>query len=315
VTTKVKKNIIVVLGTIVFLLILALLGFQNNIFERIIQITGNTFGSIEGCYSPDGINIVKKKIVGSNWGGSSGILMDDKSIILGGLDFSDRSGIKDKQTGNSIKDVGFLKSHNGWNFSKFKPKINNLDKTILTCGDPTSVKLPDGGYRIYFTDGEMGCHGKAALLLSAYSKDGYSYSFEGEITGAPGINLKAVDFTILYEKHSNKYYIYTRADNLDEAEVLVSSDGRHFTERFKIKIPFGFQFSIIDEGDYYTAYGSHVPSDNKPNSNLRYPVRAISKDGLNWERTQNQPNGLWSGNRTYCNTFAVFKLPDGYYFY
>jgi len=308
------KRTIILLGTILLLSVLILLGIQKHAFEGINQRIRNLLGNVEACYSPDGINITERKAIGGNWGGSSGIVLDDGSVVLGGLDFSNRSGIKDEQTGHSIKDVGFLKSDDGWNFSRFKPTISNLNKAITACGDPTIVKLPEGGYRMYFTNGEKGCHSDAPLL-SAYSKDGYSYSFEGELTGDPGINLKAVDFTILYEKNSDKYYIYTRTDNLDEADVLETVDGRHITKRFRIKIPFGFQFSILDEGDYYTAYGGHVPSDNIPGSNLRYPVKATSKDGLNWERTQKQPNGSWSGNRTYCNTYAVLKLPDGYYFY
>jgi len=312
---KSKRTLTISVSVITLLSILLFLCLKNNIFEGIGQRVNNLSGSIEGCYSPNGVNITNKKVVGSNWGGSSGITMDDGSIVLGGLDFSDRDGIKDEETRNSIKDIGFLKSNNGWNFSKFKPKITNLDRTITTCGDPTLIKLPEDGYRMYFTDGEKGCHGKAAPLLSAYSKDGYIYSFEGEITGNQGVNLETVDFTVLYEKNSHKYYIYTRADNLDEAYVLESPDGRYFTKRFKISIPFSFQFSIIDEGEYYTAYGRHIPSDYKPNSNLRYPVRATSNDGLNWQRTQDQPNGTWTGDRTYCDTYAVLKLSDGYYFY
>lgn len=308
------KKIIILFGAILFLSVLILLGIQSHAFESVNQRISNLLGNIEACYSPDGVNIIKRKTIGGNWGGSSGIVMDDGSVILGGLDFSDRNGIKDEQTGYSIKDVGFLKSDDGWNFSKFKPTISNLNRTIIACGDPTIIKLPESGYRMYFTDGEKGCH-EDAPLLSAYSKDGYSYSFEGELTGDPGINLKAVDFTVLYEKHLHKYYIYTKTENLDKADVLETVDGRHITKRFRIEIPFGFQFSILDEGDYYTAYGGHLPSDNMPGSNLRYPVKATSKNGLSWERTQNQPNGSWSGNRIYCNTYAVLKLPDGYYFY
>lgn len=311
---KIQRKIIVI-SVIVLLLISLLLVYRGNIFNQVNQRLNGLVGNIEGCYSPDGLNLTERKTIGVNWGGSSGIMMGDGSIILGGLDFSDRSGIKDEQTGYSIKDVGFLKSDDGWKFSRFKPTITNLNKTIIACGDPTIVKLPTGGYRMYFTDGEIGCHGRAAPLQSAYSQDGSAYSFEGELTGDPGINREAVDFTVLYEKKSGKYYIYTRADSLDEADVLETTDGRHITKRFRIKIPFGFQFSIIDEGNSYAAYGQHIPSDNKPNSNLRYPVRATSSDGINWERTPDQPNGSWTEDRRYCGTDAVLKLSKGYYFY
>ncbi|MGB6882043.1 MAG: hypothetical protein WBD86_01975 [Microgenomates group bacterium] len=270
--------------------------------------------AIEVCYSSNGINFEKRDIVGHYWGGSSGILLKDNTITLAGLDFSDRDGIKDTQTGYSIKGVGFLQSRDGWNFSKFKPEISNLDRDIIACGDPTLIKLPEDGYRMYFTDGKNGCHGDAPLL-SAYSQNGQSYSFEGKVTGAQGVNLEIVDFTVLYEKNSKRYYIYTRTENFDKADVLESVDGRHFTRRFRIQIPFSFQFSIINEGDYYSAYGGHIPADNKPDSNLRYPVKAISTDGINWERTQDQPMGPWLGNTTYCNTYAVVKLSNGYYFY
>jgi|GEM_PF-5784815 len=303
VTVKNRIQLIIVL-----LIIIAGIAFHFTFSKRIYR-------PIEVCYAPDGVNITEKKIVGGYWGGSSGVMMDDDSVVLGGLDFSDRKGIKDEQTGNSLKDVSFLKSSDGWNFSKFRPNINNLSETISACGDPTIIKLPEGGYRMYFTDGEKGCHSDAPLM-SAYSKDGYSYSFEGKLTGNPGINLKAVDFTVLYEKNARKYYIYTRAENFDEVDILETTDGRHISKRYKIKIPFSLQFSILDQGDHYVAYGGHVPSDkNELDSDLRYPVKATSRDGLNWERTQDQPNGPWTGNKTYCNTYAVLKLSDGYYFY
>jgi len=78
----------------------------------------------------------QRKTIGSNWGGSSGIVIDNGSIILGGLDFSDRSGIKDEQTNYSIKDVSFLKSDDDWHFSKFKPLANQeltVRQWILLC--------------------------------------------------------------------------------------------------------------------------------------------------------------------------------------
>lgn len=301
-----KKLLFIVSGTILLLVIFLL-------FAKFLP--QGQFGAIEACYSPDGINFNKQETVGNFWGGSSGILFRDGTIVLGGLDFSSRGGVKDKETGYSIKDIGLLQSHDGWKFSKFELEINDLDQTITSCGDPTFVELPEGGYRMYFTDGANGCHEKDAPLSSAYSKDGRIFSFEGEITGTPDINLEAVDFTVLYEKKSKKFYIYTRAENPAEADVLESPDGRFFTKRFKIKIPFGFQFSIIDEGSSYIAYGIHLPADSKLNSNLRYPVRAISKDGINWTRTNEQPIGPWTGDRIYCNTDGVIKMPDGYYFY
>jgi len=290
----------------------------KNIPEKISQQIESTVGVATVCYSPDGINIEKREKIG-RIGGSSGIILKDGTIILGGLDFSDREGIKDEETGYRIRDIGFWASKDGWKFSKLKLNISSLERDITAYGDPTIVQLPNGGYRMYFTERTTTRHA-AGLLMSAYSEDGYNYHFEGKVISEPTVNLDAVDFTVLYEKKSKKYYIYTRAENFDEAWILESKDGKHFTKRFKIKIPFAFQFSIVEEDDHYVAYGGHIPADIKPCTdlkcpNLRYPVRAISRDGINWQRTTEQPDGLWQGDRTYCNTYAVLKLSDGYYFY
>lgn len=278
-----------------------------------IRQTKDLFGAVEACYSSDGINITKKKAVANLFGMTGGIRLKDGTILITGIDFADRNGITDTETGNSIKDVGFYQSQNGWDFTKFKPKITNLSRTLMAWGDPVIIDLPEGGYRMYFT--ERIDKNTPPNLVSAYSQDGYNYTFEDKVTGAPGINLDAVDFTAFYEKNAKKYYIYTRAENPNEAYVLESNDGRYFNKRYKISIPFSFQFSVIDEDNQYIAYGGHISFDNKPGSNLRYPVRAISADGLNWKRSAEQPNGPWMGDRLYCGVSAVFKLPDGYYFY
>ncbi|MBU4347910.1 hypothetical protein KJ671_00130 [Patescibacteria group bacterium] len=297
-----KKSEIIIAGIVILSSFFIFLYIKNN--SR----------AVGACYSSDGINIEKAKKIAGLFGGSSGIILKDGTILLGGLDFLNREGIEDKETGFKLRGVGFLISKDGWNFSRFKLGITNLNRDIIAYGDPTIIQLPNGDYRMYFTEKTTEQY-MPDILMSAYSKDGYNYRFEGKITGESNMNLTAVDFTAFYEKNTKKYYIYTRSDNFDEAEVLESEDGRHFAKRFKIKIPFGFQFSIINEKDYYVAYGRHIPSDNKPDSNLRYPVKAISKDGLHWERTKEQPIGPWQRNRTYCDTYAVFKLFDGYYFY
>lgn len=324
-----KKVIIISIIGVIFLLSLLLLLFPSirekcefifkNIPEKITQKTENAFGVVVACYSPDGINLEKRKNVANFWGGSSGILLKDGTILLGGIDFSHREGIEDKETGYRIRDMGFLASKDGWEFYRPEITIRGLEHDITAWGDPTIVKLPNDSYRMYFT--ERTAAGPAiSPLMSAYSEDGYNYHFEGKVTGEPTVSLNAIDFTVLYEKRAQKYYIYTRSENFDEAQVLESKDGRYFTRRFKIKIPFAFQFSIIDEGDYYVAYGGHLPSDNKPCTDLEclslsYPVKAVSKDGLHWERTKEQPTGPWAGDRIFCNSYAVIKLNNGYYFY
>ncbi len=153
-----------------------------------------------------------------------------------------------------------------------------------------------------------------AILVSAYSKNGYDYVFEGPVTNEPGVNIDAVDFTPFYEKKSQQYFIYTRGADDHHIDVLISQDGRHFEQRKTVQPPFTMQISIIDEGDFYVAYGGHLFTQ-EPNANLRYPVKAISTDGLNWTLAEKQPSGPWQGNRTYCRTYAVIKKNDGYYFY
>lgn len=306
---KSVRILVVILGIIIVLAVLVFL-FPNlkNIFS-----SKEVFGAVEGCYSSDGINITKKKTVVNLFGMTGGIKLQDGTILLGGIDFVDRDGITDEQTGHSIKDVGYYQSKNGWDFTKFKPKISNLTRTITAWGDPVIIDFPEGGYRMYFTERTTTQH-VPGLLMSAYSQDGYNYTFEDKVTGTPDVNLDAVDFTAFYEKNAKKYYIYTRAENPDEAYVLESDDGRYFSKRYKITLPFSLQFSIIEEGIQYIAHGGHIPSDNKPGSNLRYPVKAVSQDGINWQRSEEQPNGPWTGDKLYCGV-NVFKLSDGYYFY
>lgn len=309
------SGMIIVLLAIIFLfpnLKEKFLYVSKGISEQIRQTT-DVFNSVEACYSSDGINITKKKAVVHLFGMQGGIELQDGTILLTGLDFVDLNGIIDEQTGHSIKGVGFYQSQNGWNFSKFKPTITGLSRTITAWGDPVIIQLPEGGYRMYFTERIANT---PANLVSAYSQDGYNYTFEDQVTGEQGINLDAVDFTAFYEKNAKKYYIYTRAEKPNEAWVLESEDGRYFSKRYKISIPFSLQFSVIEEGDHYIAYGGHIPADNKEiNTNLRYPVRAISQDGLHWQREELQPDGPWTGDKLYCGVSAVLKLPDGYYFY
>ena len=127
--------------------------------------------------------------------------------------------------------------------------------------------------------------------------------------------LDAVDFTVLYEKRAKKYLIYTRSEDPEILQVLESSDGRHFTKRFAIKTPFGLQFSIVDGGEYYVAYGQSLFESDVIDVDYRYSVKAVSKDGLNWQLAEDQPVGPWKGNRIYCSPTAVIKMDDGYYFY
>ena len=102
---KINKFVLILSVFILFFLVFLFVRRRVNLFKP-----------MEVCYSPDGINITKKSVVENNWGSSSGIKLDSGKIILGGLDFSDRLGIKDSQTGNRIKDVGFLISEDGWKF-------------------------------------------------------------------------------------------------------------------------------------------------------------------------------------------------------
>ncbi len=159
-----KRNIYSIV--LVFVVILSFLSVKlflvknppilsSSIPEMLSRHLPINFKSIEACHSSDGLHFEKRDTVGNFWGGSSGFLLSDGVIVLGGLDFSDRSGITDKQTGYSIKDIGFLQSRDGWNFSKFKPEINDLDRNITACGDPVLVGLPEGGYRMYFSTRDL----------------------------------------------------------------------------------------------------------------------------------------------------------------
>jgi len=238
------------------------------------------------------------------------LLMPDGAILLTGLDFNNRQGLLiDKDTGKSISDTGFLKSYDGWEFKKAKLTMQGMPTDFWSWGDPVIVEIPGGHYRMYLTD-----RNKDAVLVSAYSENGYDYVFEGEVDHAAGVPVDAVDFTVLYEKRAGRYLIYTRSETPKSVDILESKDGRYFTRRFTVEIPFNLQFSIIDEGNYYVAYGGQW-YEEKPNADYRYPVKTISTDGINWQLADEQPTGPWQGNETYCGTYAVIKKEDGYYFY
>lgn len=309
----------ILLGPFIFLAFVAGLLFIKNRFllEQIVSVplrifskTADNFRIIGACYTPDGTNFSKKKLVASLFGLTDGIRLKDGKILLTGIDFRDRTGMADKQSGYKITSLGFLISTDGWKFKSIKLAISGLKNDIIAYGDPIIVKLPDGNYRMYFTDSDNEAH-----LMSAYSKDGYNYQFEGKVTGKAGVPLDAVDFTVLYEKKAQKYLIYTRSEDPEILQVLESSDGRYFTKRFTIRTPFSLQFSIVDEGEYYVAYGRPLFKSDVIDADYRYPVKAISKDGLNWQLAKEQPVGPWKGNRTYCSPTAVIKMDDGYYFY
>jgi len=285
---------------------LLFIGVPLGIFSKV----ADNLRIIEACYTPDGINFSKKKLVASLFGLTDGIRLKDGKILLTGLDFKDREGMVDKQSGYKITGFGFLISTDGWKFKPIKLAINGLESDIASYGDPVVVNLPDGNYRMYFTDS-----GNKAHLMSAYSKDGYNYQFEGKVTGEAGVLLDAVDFTVLYEKKAQKYFIYTRSEDPEILQVLKSSDGRYFTKRFTIEAPFGLQFSIIDEGDHYVAYGLPLFKSDVVDVDYRYPVKAVSEDGLDWQLAKDQPVGPWKRDRIYCSPTAVIKMDDGYYFY
>ncbi len=314
-----KKNIysvFILIFLIVVVLLIKFISAKNpqislpSISKMLSRHLPMDFEVIEACYSPDGTTFTKKKNVANSFGKQSGLLMPDGAILLTGLDFSNRQGLLiDKKTGKPISDTGFLKSYDGWKFERAQLTIQEMPTDFWCWGDPVITSLPNGHFRMYLTD-----RNKEAVLVSAYSENGYDYVFEGEVTHEQGVPIDAVDFTVLYEKRADKYLIYTRSETDKSVDVIESKDGRHFTRRYTIPIPFTLQFSIIDEGDHYTAWGGPW-FEKKPNSDYRYPVKATSTDGINWQLTNEQPTGLWQGNETYCGTYAVIKKEDGYYFY
>ncbi len=284
--------------------------FSCFLFYQIYQSISTRISLFEptiAYYTPDGINFTKRKTVARLFGLQDGLRLKDGKIMLTGIDFARRGGLVDKETGFRLTDVGFLVSQDGWKFEVPKMSIKGLKENILAFGDPIIINLPDGNYRMYFTD-----RNDHAFLASAYSENGYDYVYERKITGT--VSLTAVDFNVLYEKRAKKYYIYTRGEKNQLIRILESEDGRNFTKSFTMKFPFYLQFSIIDEGDYYRAYGSH-PVSAPFGKDIRYPVLATSKDGLNWEETEKQPVGPWKENKFQASPVAVIKMPDGGYIF
>lgn len=128
-----------------------------------------------------------------------------------------------------------------------------------------------------------------------------------------------VDPTIIYEKRAQKYYIYTRGKNDQEIKMYESSDGRHFQSRPPIDPPFYLKFTIIDQGEYYQAYGlpaTMVKREKSPGQDFHYPLLATSTDALNWQKASEQPTGQWKGDKIEVNASAGVKLTNsGYIFY
>ena len=96
-----------------------------------------------------------------------------------------------------------------------------------------------------------------------------------------------------------------------------STDGRNFNPRQSIDPPFYLKFTIIDEGEYYRAYGlsSEMVRGEKLNQDFRYPVLATSIDALNWQKADKQLTGPWTGNKIQVGAGAGIKLATGEYFF
>lgn len=269
-------------------------------------------------YSPDGINFSQKGKAFSFFGANSAIVLKDGQIALYGIDFNPVvrfSGITDPTTKHKITDFGLITSKDGKKFTSQKITVTNLDEDIQTNGDATIVLLPDGpstdsgqaNYRLYFA------HYGNGSVVSFYSQNGYDFTYEGKLE--PEIHF--VDPTIIYEKRAQKYYIYTRGENDQEIKMYESSDGRIFNSRQSIDPPFYLKFTIIDEGEYYSAYGlnSELVKGEKLNQDFRYPVLATSTDALNWQKSDTQPTGPWNGSKIQVGTGAGVKLSTGEYFF
>lgn len=262
-------------------------------------------------YSPDGLNFTQRGKAFNAFGANSAIVLKDGNIALYGIDFNPLIrfvGFTDSQTKYKVTDFGLIVSSDGKKFQRKKITVRNLTENIQTNGDATIVQLPDGNYRLYFS------HYGNGPVVSFYSENGYDFIYVGKLE--PEVYF--VDPTIFYEKKAQKYYIYTRGENDREIKMYESNNGSHFQPRPSIDPPFYLKFTIIDQGDYYQAYGlpaAMVKDEKNLGQDFRYPLLATSIDALTWQKASEQPTGQWKGDKIEVNASAGVKLTNGGYIF
>ena len=301
-----KNRAFLILASFVFLVslgfILLKLGYIS--FPNINLGFRNTYLA----FSPDGVSFTSRKKVLTAFNVSCGIRLKDGTIALYGEDFVRNPDkiIVNPTTGFKITDLAVAVSEDGEQFERGELSIKNLTRNIQGA-DSAVVQLPDGRYRLYFVDNNN------KEMFSALSNDGYDFTFEGKVD-----DIHMADPEIMYEQKAKNYYLFGRTDTQDgNLIVFTSKDGRHFSSQKEIVSPFNVQFSIISNGENYTAYGTPfyktgvggIPQSTS--FDFRYPIMASSRNGLDWQWSEKVMTGPWKTKTTVVGSSAVIESGNG----
>lgn len=171
--------------------------------------------------------------------------LDDGRIRLY---YGTREGIK-----SSISDDGLTFTEEPG--TRIQP--GSLDSLEPTANDPTVVRLPDGGYRMYYKGavGQGGPGQSIHRIFSAYSSDGLEFVKEGmciDSTQTPDDGWASVpDALVLPDGRVRLYYVSDGNDVGHGIVAAVSEDGLNFTREGPVMTSFvDPSVMILDNGDY-----------------------------------------------------------------
>ncbi len=304
--TKLKREVII--GFVVIIVSITVLFICRHI--GLIGIPWLDFRTVYTAYTKDGFYFTEKQKVWRMFDPTTGLVWEDGTIAIYGVDFmrTKKREIIDNKTGQSIIGLALIVSKDGKRFERKPIAMVNLDRSMHGA-DPTIVRRPEGGYRIYFVE----CVSKE--IFSAVSDNGYDFVFEGSLN-----DIYEADPEIILSKNKDKYYMFTRTEEQDGfLYVRESYDGRSFGEPLKIRSPFNVKFDVVDTGDKYIAYGRPFYGirggglSDEVDFDLRYPILAESEDGLHWVWVGRTLSGPWKSNKPLIGSAVVIKEKSGGY--
>ena len=120
----------------------------------LIKIPWLNFRPVYTASTEDGFYFTEKQKVWRMFDATTGLVWEDGTIAIYGVDFirTKNREITDNKTGQSINGLALIVSKDGKKFERKPITMVNLDRSMHGA-DPTIIRRPEGGYRIYFVEG------------------------------------------------------------------------------------------------------------------------------------------------------------------
>lgn len=202
------------------------------------------------------------------------------------------------------------------------------------AGGPDILKLPDGNYRMFYTDSSTWIWDRPypTMIRSATSPDGLNWTYEGVVIGAGygGVDgwTESSDTLALPDGSYRMYFGYAYGSGWSWGYIMsaISQDGRNFTAEAGVRVSNGGTY------DSFRAGGPYIVK--LPDGTLRmyycgysdkYRIlSARSTDGLNWTKEEGLrldvgPAGSYDSNgvssprviRVAGGNYLMFYCGDG----